>query len=545
MNGERSGRGDVRLLVVLALVLALVACAAVVAWRAVGGRQGQGSEGGELRLLVDDELADTKPLLDSFAQKEHLALRVDFAPTAEVRRRSGGASFGQTYAGVWLAETAAQQRSPVFEASLADGTVVMSSPLVLAVRAEAAARLTRNGASPSWQDVARESAAGRFDFGMADPRGDGGAALLGIATGLAEEPDTLSPADVYRVAPQLRALHQHQTLDAASPTELVRQFQRPQAVGVAAAVVHESQVLGLNAKADAASRLTVLVPGSRAVFTNYVLRGSLAAHNSQMSGLHRLSDYLLMPQSQRWISVNTHRRPAATGDTDPATTRLPLREVETPRWPGLLDRLTAVYLGSYRYPSRIAFVVDVSGSMRGQGMLDLSRAFASLTGSAVTQRGADVEVLLIPFAAAPQPTQRFLVSAKDPAPGLASLADAVAHLQPGGNTAIYDALTQADNNLITRTGEGDEAATSIVLITDGKNTTGSELDTFLRHRQALRAGCRTPQPPGRCEARTFPILTGGADPEEMQRLASTTGGTVHDARSVDLPQVLLEVAGGR
>jgi Ca-activated chloride channel family protein len=545
VNGERYGRGDVRSLVILALVLTLVACAALVAWRAVGGRQGKGSEGGELRLLVDDELADTKPLLDSFAQEERLALRVDFAPTAEVRRRSGGASFGRTYAGAWLAETAAQSESPVLDAKLADGTVVMSSPLVLGVRAEAAARLTRNGSNPSWQDVARESAAGRFDFGMADPRSDGCAALLGIATGLAEGPDTLSPADVFRVAPQLRAMHQHQTLNAASPTELVRQFQRPQAVGVTGAMVHESQVLGFNAKANAASRLTILAPGSRAVFTNYVLRGALATHNSQVSGLHRLSDYLLTPQSQRWISVNTHRRPAVTGSTDPAKTRPPLREVETPRRPGLLDRLTAIYLGSYRYPSRVAFVVDVSGSMRGQGMLDLNHAFASLTGSAITHRGADVEVLLIPFAAAPKPTQRFVVSVKDPAPGLASLADAVAHLPPGGSTAIYDALTQADNHLITRTGEGDEAVTSIVLITDGKNTAGSDLDTFRRHRQALRVGCRTSPLPGLCEAPTFPVLTGGADLEEMQRLAAITSGTVHDARSVDLAQVLLDVASGR
>lgn len=313
-----------------------------------------------------------------------------------------------------------------------------------------------------------------------------------------------------------------------------------------AVVAYESQLLRLRATADAASRPTLVAPGRRAVFTRYVLRGSVTARDpAAASNLHRLADYLLAPQAQQWISANTGRRPVVAGGAVSGAAFPQVRPVEIPRLPGLLDRLVGVYLGSYRHPGRVVFALDVSGSMLGRGMQDLRRAFASLDGSIAGRRGADVEVLLIPFGTTPQRTQRFTVTSRDPGSGLNRLADAVAHLKPGGNTAIYSALEQADDELAVRAGEGDEAVTSIVLVTDGKNTAGTDLAGFLRHRRALRPD-RCARPAFEvCQVPVFPVLVGGADPQEMRRLATATTGAVHDARTVDLATVLRDVAAGR
>lgn len=539
MRSDHFGWVPVRPLLVLGLVLALVAGAALGLRIGIGSGQ---THEGELRLLVDDELTDTQPLLDSFAQRTGIDLLAEFAPTTEIVRRLSEASFTRTYDGVWLASTGGQRLPAAIDDKLTGGTAVMSSPLVLGVRTEAAARLTRKDNTLTWQDVARESAAGRFEFGMACPRNDNGAALLGIATGLADEPDVLSSTDVYEVAPQLRVMREHHTLEAMESTEVMRQFRSPQAGGVDGVIVHESQILKVNDKVNTASRLNVLVPGGRAVFVSYQLRGASDASAQALSDLHRLADHLLSAASQQWLSDNTFRRPVATNGTDPIGTLQPIRAVETPRFPGLLDRLVDVYLGSYRYPSRIAFVVDVSGSMHGQEMQDLRHTLASLTGDVATRRDADVEVLLIPFAATPQSTQRFVLSAKDPSPGISLLDAAFSRLRPGGNTAIFDALIRADADLEALAGEGNEAVTSIVLVTDGENTAGTDLVAFLRHRQALKTDGSSAQATSPGWAQIFPVLVGGADSSSMLRLAMVTGGTVHDARKVDLTRLLLDVA---
>lgn len=137
------------------------------------------------------------------------------------------------------------------------------------------------------------------------------------------------------------------------------------------------------------------------------------------------------------------------------------------------------------------------------------------------------------------------VDATHPATGLAALAGAVAKLEPGGDTAVYAALERADDELTALVREGDDQVTSIILITDGENTTGSDLTAFRRHRERLRQERCGQRSGDRCQAPVFPVLVAQADPVEMAQVATLTGGKVYDARTVDLAVVLRDLTAGR
>jgi Ca-activated chloride channel family protein len=73
-----------------------------------------------------------------------------------------------------------------------------------------------------------------------------------------------------------------------------------------------------------------------------------------------------------------------------------------------------------------------------------------------------------------------------------------------------------------------------VLLTDGENNAGLDPGAYVRQIRAL---------PHDKVVRTFTVLFGEANPEELQTLADVTGGKVFDGRSADLSGVFKEIRG--
>lgn len=533
----------------IALLAVLVTGAALAATRVISGADNPRPT---LRLLVVEDLADTDELVLRAGREVGVEVRIEHATMGALLSRAAGNGFENAYDAVWLPEFGAGALPDAVEKRLESGTAVMTSPLVLGLRPAAVARLDPQGTGLTWRALATAAAADRFSFGMVGPSGDAGAdlvgraILLGMATGLADPPDALTAHDVFRVSPQLRALHARQLLTPATSQGRTDAFRQAGPGAADGLLTEESRLLRVNAAPGGAAPLTVVVPGGRAVSARYMLRPLVSTSDpTARTEVGRLTERLLNPKSQDWIATRTYRRPVAA-DVLARYRQFPaVREIAIPRDPRVADRAVQVYQDDAHYPTRVVFVLDTSGSMRGKGMADLRRAFASLDGTIATRRGASVQVLLIPFSTAPAPTVRIEVDAARPAAGLAALAGVVAKLEPGGDTAIYAALERADDELTALVREGDDRVTSVILITDGENTTGSDLTAFRRHRETLRQERCGQRSGDRCQAPVFPVLVAEADPVEMAQVATLTGGKVHDARTVDLAVVLRDLAAGR
>jgi Ca-activated chloride channel family protein len=188
------------------------------------------------------------------------------------------------------------------------------------------------------------------------------------------------------------------------------------------------------------------------------------------------------------------------------------------------------------------FVLDTSGSMDGSRIDSLKRALVNLAGvdTTITGRFASFHnresITMVLFSSRVYDQRTFQLSDTGDNSGvLQNIRTYVNGLQAGGSTAIYDALEVAyriSGN--ARASQPDEYY-SIVLMTDGENTSGRSGSTFLSDYRGWPSSWRT--------IPTFPVLFGEGSPQQLQQIAGTTGGTVFDSRKANLSQVFKEIRG--
>lgn len=227
---------------------------------------------------------------------------------------------------------------------------------------------------------------------------------------------------------------------------------------------------------------------------------------------------------------DTLRRPAIPGvELDERIPDSMLVELPFPRSQAVVDAVLFAYLDEIRAPSTTIYVLDVSGSMGGQPLDDLKRALLNLTGidDSLTGRFARFRsrerVVLIPFESRVVDVAEFQLPDADvsDSPEVEELRQYVEDLKALGGTAIYDALTEAYQLAEQLRSEDPDRFYSVVLLTDGTVTDGRDLGDF---EADLDGGAFAGS-----EIRTFPVLFGDAEEDEMSQVAEITGGRVFDS----------------
>jgi Ca-activated chloride channel family protein len=383
---------------------------------------------------------------------------------------------------------------------------IMLSPVILGVKDSTARRLGwANNSSVTWRDIAVAAKNGQFHFAMTDPSASntGFAALVGVASAFAASGNALTVADIK--SPQLKDFFSGQTLTAGSSGFLSDSYVRSQN-SLDGIINYESILLSLNAGGKLHEKLDLIYP-------------------------------------KEGIMTTTSRRPALP-DVSPDS-RFPsqlLVELPFPSSLDVVNSLLVAYLNDIRLPSHPVFVLDLSGSMEGGRLTALKQALTNLTGLDTSVTGqfarfrAREQITIITFSSAVQDTRTFTINDPDPRGlDMTALRDYVNNLRAGGGTAIYDALDAAYITAGVAKAQDPNRFYSIVLMTDGENNQGRDASAFLRDYQQFASGTRA--------IKTFAVLFGEANPQELQRIAGVSGGTVFDSRTAPLSQVFKEIRG--
>ncbi|GAA0968031.1 VWA domain-containing protein [Actinocorallia libanotica] len=485
------------------------------------------SEGRDtLRILAGSELADLAPILREAREETGVSVELDYTGTIEGVDQVASGEASRGHDAVWF--SANRYLELHRNVRIGAAAPIMSSPVVLGVRPEAARRLGWDAARPTWKQIAEAAARREFTYGMTDPASSnsGFSALVGVSIALNGGSD-LDPAGIERISGDLRRFFSAQLLTAGSSGWLSDSFVRNGAE-VDGLVNYESVLRSLNASGQLAEPLTLVYPADGVATADYPLTLLGSASPEAREKYDELTAYLLRPEVQQRIAQVTHRRPAAE--------TAELKELPFPGSLDTVDRLVAAFFDRLRRPSRTVYVLDLSGSMRGGRLDDLKAALVSLTGADEGFRRFynREEVTMLPFSSKPREARRFTVPDTDPAPVLQQIRRFAEGLTAGGGTAIYDSLTAAYAATRQQVADDPDRFTSIVLMTDGENTQGLDYSAFVsRH----RAGAAVPGVP------VFPVLFGEAEEEEMNELAELTGGRAFDAREQSLQTVFREIRG--
>jgi Ca-activated chloride channel family protein len=476
-----------------------------------------------IRVLASSELSDMAPVLDAAREATGVTVKATWSGTLDAVEQVVSGKADGKYDAVWLSSNDYLRLRPGIGAKISSETPVMTSPVALGVRNEAVKRLGWKPGQVTWTQIHRAVADGKLTYGMTDPErsNSGFSALISVASGLSGAQSALTDADVGRATPKLKEFFAGQQLTSGSSGWLATAYERRGTVD--ALVNYESVLLSMKG-------LTVIRPSDGVVTADYPFTLLNSAPQKAREAGRALTEYLRGPEAQRAITEKTLRRPVVAGVRPAAVLdATPRRELPFPGTRSVADGLLDAYENKLRRPSRTVYVLDTSGSMKGDRLARLKAAFAELTEEFRDRE----EVTLMPFGSAVKQVRTHTVDPASPATALAAIRADAAALTADGGTAIYSSLEEAYKRL----GSADSADTftSVVLMTDGANTEGSLAGDFEAFYRAL--------PVERRHTPVFPILFGDSDRTELEDIAALTGGRLFDATKGSLDGAFEEIRG--
>ncbi|MGW2935785.1 substrate-binding and vWA domain-containing protein [Streptomyces sp. NPDC001156] len=506
-----------RLAVVAGLAVLLTACTVPK-----GEPKDRGAPGpGTLRVLASSELSDMAPILDQVRKSTGITVRPTYMGTLDAVDLLAKGKVDGAYDALWLSSDDYLRLRPDAASKVVSETPVMSSPVAIGVKPRTISALHWDPEHVTWSQVEQAVQDGRLTYGMTDPArsNSGFSTLISVASGLSGAQSALTEADVAKATPKLKEFFKGQKLTSGSSGWLATAYTRRGSVD--ALLNYESVLKGIRG-------LTVIRPRDGVVSADYPLSSLASTSPGTRDDVRRLAEALRTPAVQRMITERTHRRPVVAS-VRPAVGLDPSRRRELP-FPGtrsVADRLLDAYENKLRRPSRTVYVLDTSGSMEGDRLARLKRALTDLTGDFRDRE----EVTLMPFGSQVKSVRTHVVSPADPRRGLDAIRADTEALHADGDTAIYTSLEKAYGQL----GDDRDTFTSIVLMTDGENTSGAKAGDFDGFHHRLTGHQR--------DIPVFPILFGDSDQAELEHIADLTGGRLFDARKGSLDGAFEEIRG--
>jgi Ca-activated chloride channel homolog len=476
------------------------------------------------RVLAGSEIKDLDAMRP--AMEKAAAAKIEFVYSGSldaVERLEAGEAFDA----VWLSHGKYLQQTPALKPRIRATERIMASPVVLGLKASKAAQLGWDKADPTWAEIVKAANAGKFTYGMTNPASSnsGFTALVGVAAALADKQDALTVADIK--TRELRGLFAGQKLTAGSSGWLADAYLREQA-RIDGMINYESVILALNQQGALKEKLVPIYPRDGIVTADYPL---MLLDDSRRTAFDGLVKFLRSPEAQREITNTTLRRPVA-GDIPPAAAipKRVLAELPFPASRDVLDQLIEAYQGELRRPASTYFVIDVSGSMQGDGITQLRASIQALAGADTSATGRFARfqtrerVYFLPFNGKPLEPVRYEFPPGRSEAGalLAQVQQWGQALEAKGGTAIFSSTKVALEAAIADRKKAPDRQYTVVVMTDGRNESGMNESEFAQWYEAL--------PEDDQGIKVFGVLFGRAEKTQLERIAELTGGRVFDAR---------------
>jgi Ca-activated chloride channel family protein len=533
-----------KFLVLACLGLALAGCDKKNEQGADAGASsaGSGSPATTLTVLAGSELKDIEPLLPQISKATGVQLQMRYAGTLDgVERLQNGEATDVA----WFASNRYAMLVPGAKSRILASERTMLTPVVLGLKTSKARELGwADNPAVTWKDIATAAEAGRFTFGMTSPASSntGFSGLLGLAAALSGKGDALEEKDVDTpaVSGKLASFFKAQRLTAGSSGWLAEAYMKDQGK-VDGIINYASTLLSMNQDPALTEKLVLIYPRDGIVTADYPI---MLVNGDKRAAYDKVVAYLRGVEFQEAMARTTLRRPVnPDAKVDVPGPSAAIAELAFPAKREVVDAILLSFDNQIRQPPDSSFVLDISGSMTGKrldqlkhAMLGLSGADASISGRFARFRDRE-RITLIPFNHEVQDSRPFVMTtdAKTNAQQLSALSSYIENLQADGGTAIFSATQSAYQMAAARRQAHPDRFYSVVLLTDGQNMSGMDVDAFERWYRSL--------PEAERGIRVFPVIFGDADPSELKILADVTGGRIFDGRSAGLQSIFKEIRG--
>jgi Ca-activated chloride channel family protein len=486
-------------------------------------------------VLAGSELKDLEPFFPLIKQKTGISLHLKYSGTLD---GIDMLSSGEKFDAAWFSHAKYLMLTKKELVKASEKT--MLSPVIIGIReSKANAFGWKDNPDVTWADIEKKINENKLNFAMTNPTASntGFSAVIGVVSALSGNPDSIRESDINTA--KLQEFFRGMKLTSGSSGWLADAFVREQG-RIDAIINYESVLIGLNKDNQLKEKLVLIYPKEGIITADYPL---ILLNESKGADYRKLVDYLKSSEFQQTMMDSTYRRPVipevALSNIFPKNLI-----VELP-FPGTLDVVNSIlfsYLDEQRPPASSTFVLDVSGSMKGQRIEDLKKSFLMLCGDdqSLTGKFARFQkrerIDIITFNDRTFPVTHFDLSDQSKYNEiLGSIKNFAIQLQAGGGTAIFSAIISGYQNVSQNINADPAGYYSIVLMTDGQNTAGVDINEFERYYNALPEQAKV--------VKVFPIIFGDADKRELDRIAQITGGKVFDAKKDNLSFVFKQIRG--
>lgn len=491
-----------------------------------------------LVLAAGSEVKDMVPLIERLRAETGVNLVLKYIGTLDGIERI---SAGERYDGAWFSHAKYLMLIPEAASKVKASEKIMLSPVVLGVK-ESKAQQFGWGAATSWAAIAEKADKGAFRFAMTNPASSnsGFSALVGVAASFAGKSDALEVADIDKR--RMAKLFKGQALTSGSSGWLAERYMEEQD-SLDGIVNYESVLLSLNRSGKLREKLALVYPQDGVLTADYPL---ILFNDAKRAAYDKAVAWLKGSQAQSWLMTNTLRRPAnpAVAADKALFGDALLVDMAFPGKLAVVDALLTSYLGEQRPPAGMYFVLDVSGSMAGKRINDLQRALRVLAGkeerslsATFTRFQSREQITLIPFAESVRADEILTTTIEpdNPAAALNRIAAFSDNLRADGGTAMYDGLLTAYGRAADDMKSHPERYYTVVVMTDGQNNNGATSRDF--HEWLAK------QSPALRKVKTFTVLFGEGNEQELMAVADATGGKFFDSRKTTLAAIFKEIRG--
>lgn len=528
-NRERQNSKKLNTVVVVIVILILLAAA----FNSIKEDIGYVFSSNDFVLLSNPDNIEFERQLIKYAEKENIDLRITYMDDLEAIDELE--SNQEMYDAIWLSNSTWTYM--INDVSVTNSKSININPVVFGIKKSKAEQLGLTKENVKNKDIIEAIKTGQLNYVMPSvtKTNTGLTAYLGFLNALSGSPEILTSEHIKNpvLAENLKTLFSGVQRVSGSVTFLEDMFLNNSEYE--AVIATESSLIKINKELESQGKETLyLIYPSDGVAINdspfaYIDNDS----EKKLEQFQKLQSFLLSNETQlelekigkrTWYGgVKTNADSSSFKKEWGINTEEYLMPLKYPSKSVISDALV-LYIDAFRKPASVAFCLDYSGSMYGDGEEQLKEAMSFILDLEQAkeenlQFSEKDKIYVIPF------ESKNITTWTSTGRDTESLIMSIDRLEPSGGTNFYDCAIEA-LNLVSK--DTDEYTKSVIVMSDGMSNAGY-------YSSVVHAYDRINQ-----DIPIYSILFGSAEERELEELADLTNAKVFDGRK-DLIKAFKEV----
>lgn len=487
------------------------------------------------RIISSQENKESEDIIYKYARSKGYNVIIDYAGTLDIISKLNN---GESYDGIWISNS-------IWTYMLDSSVKVTNSkctsinPVIFGIKKSKANELGWIDKTIYTRDIVQAIGEGKLKFSMSNPTStnSGASAYLGMLSTLAGNPEVLTEENLKdeNLQNNLKTLYTGMERSSGSEDFLEELFLNG---NYEAVVAYESSIISINKQLTAEGKepLYAIYPIDGVSISDSPFEYIDNKDQTKKEIFIDIQNYLLSNEGQSYLQLDGKRTwYGGISDAVDKTIFNPEWGIDTTKYISpikypstkVIKQALNLYQTALRKPVHVAFCLDYSGSMVGEGYNELVSAMEYiLTEKAEAdfiQFNEKDKIDVIPFA-----TQVYLPWSTSSGTNTKEILQKIKSTEPNGTTAIYPA-TQKALQLLQNENK-DEYNLSVVLMTDGAGNVGTYSELNRVYNSLAQ------------KIPVYSITFGEASESQLNKIANLTNGKVFDGK-LDLVRAFKEVRG--